>query len=232
MCGAPDMLSAFRCMCEAPNVLSAFRCMCGVPDMLSAFRCMCEAPNVLSAFRCMCGAPDMLSAFRCMCGAPDMLSAFRCMCEAPNVLSAFRCMCGAPNCRGTMDSQPERFKDFGKRLDVFWDGDSVFYRGTVTAYSTATRKHTILYDDNDVERVNLEVSMAPQMPQGAPPKQVHDLCLCLVTCPKVMPRGLARCQDLGYSIDMHFALFSLIVWVGQLRVSQTSACMQAFWENY
>jgi hypothetical protein len=33
----------------------------------------------------------------------------------------------------------------------------VFYRGTVTAYSTATRKHTILYDDNDVERVCLEV---------------------------------------------------------------------------
>ena len=66
-------------------------------------------------------------------------------------------MCGAPNCRGTMDTQPERFKDFGKRLDVFWDGDSVFYRGTVTAYSTTTRKHTILYDDNDVERVNLEV---------------------------------------------------------------------------
>jgi hypothetical protein len=57
-----------------------------------------------------------------------------------------------------MDTQPERFKDFGKRLDVFWDGDSVFYRGTVTAYSTTTRKHTILYDDNDVERVNLEVS--------------------------------------------------------------------------
>lgn len=73
------------------------------------------------------------------------------------MLYTCRCMCGAPNCRGTMDTQPERFKDFGKRLDVFWDGDSVFYRGTVTAYSTTTRKHTILYDDNDVERVNLEV---------------------------------------------------------------------------
>lgn len=56
-----------------------------------------------------------------------------------------------------MDSQPERFRDFGKRVEVFWDGDSVFYRGTVTAYSAATRKHTILYDDNDVERVCLEV---------------------------------------------------------------------------
>ncbi len=56
-----------------------------------------------------------------------------------------------------MDTQPERFKDFGKRLEVFWDGDSVFYRGTVTAYSTTTGKHTILYDDNDVERVDLKV---------------------------------------------------------------------------
>ena len=70
-----------------------------------------------------------------------------------------RCMCGAPNCRGTMDTQPERFRDFGKRVEVFWDGDSVFYRGTVTAYSAATRKHTILYDDNDVERVCLQVRM-------------------------------------------------------------------------
>jgi hypothetical protein len=64
-----------------------------------------------------------------------------------------------------MDTQPERFKDFGKRVEVFWDGDSVFYRGTVTAYSAATRKHTILYDDNDVERVCLEVS-APALVQG------------------------------------------------------------------
>ena len=72
-----------------------------------------------------------------------------------------------------MDTQPERFKDFGKRLDVFWDGDSVFYRGTVTAYSTTTRKHTILYDDNDVERVNLEVR--------------DTLELMGVACPTVLP---------------------------------------------
>lgn len=72
-----------------------------------------------------------------------------------------RCMCGAPNCRGTMDTQPERFKDFGKRVEVFWDGDSVYYRGTVTAYSTTSGKHTILYDDNDIERVDLKVSPLP-----------------------------------------------------------------------
>ncbi|BDA47993.1 probable histone-lysine N-methyltransferase, H3 lysine-36 and H4 lysine-20 specific isoform at N-terminal half [Coccomyxa sp. Obi] len=81
---------------------------------------------------------------------------------------AYRCMCGAPNCRGTMDTQPERFKDFGKRLEVFWDGDSVFYRGTVTAYSTTTGKHTILYDDNDVERVDLKTVKHRWLDENAP----------------------------------------------------------------
>ncbi len=101
-----------------------------------------------------------------------------------------RCMCGAPNCRGTMDTQPERFKDFGKRLDVFWDGDSVFYRGTVTAYSTTTRKHTILYDDNDVERVNLEVR--------GPAKRLHVhsslSCIQATCCSDAPSRSIYDCM--------------------------------------
>jgi hypothetical protein len=55
-----------------------------------------------------------------------------------------------------MDSKPERFRDFGKRVEVYWEGDGVFYRGTITGYNSAQRKHTILYDDNDVERVCLD----------------------------------------------------------------------------
>ena len=35
-------------------------------------------------------------------------------------------------------------------------GESYWYRGTITAFSVTSRKHTILYDDNDTERVNLE----------------------------------------------------------------------------
>ena len=66
-----------------------------------------------------------------------------------------RCMCGAPSCRGTMDTQPERFKDFGKRIEIWWEGDGVFYRGTVLQYHTASGKHTVLYDDGESEKISL-----------------------------------------------------------------------------
>lgn len=54
-----------------------------------------------------------------------------------------------------MDVNPERRRDWGRRVEVFWEGDGVFYRGTVTGYSTSSSKHLILYDDGDLERVNL-----------------------------------------------------------------------------
>lgn len=57
--------------------------------------------------------------------------------------------------RGTMDINPDRKRDWGRRLDVFWEGDGVYYRGTVTGYSTTSGKHTVMYDDGDVERVKL-----------------------------------------------------------------------------
>ncbi len=90
-----------------------------------------------------------------------------------------------------MDTQPERFKDFGKRVEVFWDGDSVFYRGTVTAYSTTSGKHTILYDDNDVERVCLKVRAKPVfMPS--------QLALCLATSvhhPRLLHTCICMCHS-------------------------------------
>lgn len=55
-----------------------------------------------------------------------------------------------------MDVNPERKRDWGRRLEVFWEGDGVFYRGTVTGYSTSSGKHTIMYDDGDTERVKLD----------------------------------------------------------------------------
>ena len=54
-----------------------------------------------------------------------------------------------------MDSQPERRKDFGKRIEVWWEGDNVYYRGTIFEYSKNTDKHTVYYDDGEKEKVSL-----------------------------------------------------------------------------
>ena len=58
----------------------------------------------------------------------------------------FRCMCGAPNCRGTMDMNPERSRDMGRRLRVKWDGDGAgWYEGYVLRYNPSNGKHTVYY---------------------------------------------------------------------------------------
>ncbi|KAI8474891.1 MAG: hypothetical protein J3K34DRAFT_359121, partial [Monoraphidium minutum] len=67
----------------------------------------------------------------------------------------FRCMCGAPKCRGTMDVNPERKRDFLRRVEIFWEGDSAWYCGTVTGFSVTSGKHLVLYDDGETERLCL-----------------------------------------------------------------------------
>ena len=57
----------------------------------------------------------------------------------------FRCMCGAPRCRGTMDAHPERIKDAGRRVRVYWENDGQWYEGRVLHYAPSTDKHTIFY---------------------------------------------------------------------------------------
>mmetsp|Transcript_36976 Transcript_36976/g.93364 ORF Transcript_36976/g.93364 Transcript_36976/m.93364 type:complete len:1482 (-) Transcript_36976:452-4897(-) len=75
---------------------------------------------------------------------------------AGEAMGKYECLCGAENCRGTLDRQPERCKDHGRRLEVWWEADSSYYRGSVRGYNPRTRKHIILYDDNEEERVNLK----------------------------------------------------------------------------
>lgn len=69
---------------------------------------------------------------------------------------SFRCLCGAANCRGTMDKRPERHRlnNLGRRVEVLWD-DNAFYRGTVIGFNKAKGLFDILYDDDDVEAVDL-----------------------------------------------------------------------------
>ncbi|GAB4819069.1 hypothetical protein N2152v2_006115 [Parachlorella kessleri] len=68
---------------------------------------------------------------------------------------AYLCTCGAANCRGTMDTAPERTKDYLRRLEVWWADDEAWYAGRVTGYNASRQRHTIKYDDGEVERVFL-----------------------------------------------------------------------------
>ncbi|KAK9830440.1 hypothetical protein WJX72_011758 [[Myrmecia] bisecta] len=88
---------------------------------------------------------------------------------------AYRCMCGAPECRGTMDSQPERFKDMYKRIEVYWEGDRVFYRGTVLEYSAKSGTHKIVYDDGETERLDLNKVPHRWLIEDAPKKMSPGL---------------------------------------------------------
>lgn len=68
----------------------------------------------------------------------------------------YSCRCGAAKCRGTMDATLDRATDCGRRIEIWWTDDKVYYAGTVTSYSSTTGKHTILYDDGETEKLDLQ----------------------------------------------------------------------------
>ncbi|XP_047938898.1 sister chromatid cohesion protein PDS5 homolog A-like [Salvia hispanica] len=50
--------------------------------------------------------------------------------------------------------------DFGEqlvnlRIQVWWPMDEMFYAGTVKAFDSETKKHEVLYDDDEIEFLNL-----------------------------------------------------------------------------
>ena len=47
---------------------------------------------------------------------------------------------GAATCRGTLDANPERHKDYGRNVAVLWD-DGTYYPGVVTKFNLKVR-HT------------------------------------------------------------------------------------------
>ena len=48
-------------------------------------------------------------------------------------------------------------RDAFRRIEVFWEGDQRFYRGTVLCYHAATGLHAITYDDGQKTKENLQV---------------------------------------------------------------------------
>jgi histone-lysine N-methyltransferase NSD1 len=48
-------------------------------------------------------------------------------------------MCGAPACRGTLDANPQRGLNRGRRIEIEWD-DGIFYAATVAGYNQGSGK--------------------------------------------------------------------------------------------
>ncbi len=46
-------------------------------------------------------------------------------------------------------------QDYLRRLEVWWADDEAWYAGRVTGYNASRQRHTIKYDDGEVERVFL-----------------------------------------------------------------------------
>ncbi|KAJ9527214.1 hypothetical protein QJQ45_025473 [Haematococcus lacustris] len=100
-------------------------------------------------------------------------------------VASFECKCGAANCRGTMDANPEKRKDLGRRVEVFWDADGIYYPGTVVGYSTSSRRHVILYDAGDKERVCLNDIPHRWLDDGSLPSSLAQLPLGLAPLPSL-----------------------------------------------
>lgn len=58
-----------------------------------------------------------------------------------------------------MDTRPDRLRDAWRRIEVFWDGDRRFYRGTVVGFQAARGTHLIRYDDGQRTKENLLASL-------------------------------------------------------------------------
>ena len=58
-----------------------------------------------------------------------------------------------------MDSRPDRLKDAYRRIEIYWEGDMRFYRGTVLGFHASSGAHIIRYDDGQRTRENLSVSV-------------------------------------------------------------------------
>ena len=72
--------------------------------------------------------------------------------------TSFTCMCGHPLCRGTLDANPERTRNYGRRLKIQW-GDDEFFPGQVLSYHNKAEKYLVLYD-SEQEHVKLEEERA------------------------------------------------------------------------
>ena len=66
--------------------------------------------------------------------------------------TSFTCMCGHPMCRGTLDANPERTRNYGRRVAIQRGGDEGEYcDAQVLSYHNKTEKYLVVYDRGEQE---------------------------------------------------------------------------------
>ncbi|KAJ0986902.1 hypothetical protein J5N97_005258 [Dioscorea zingiberensis] len=60
----------------------------------------------------------------------------------------------------------------GSRIKVWWPLDKKFYEGVVQSYDPGKKKHTILYDDGDMEVLNLDKEKWEPLSNGCTPRKL------------------------------------------------------------
>jgi len=80
--------------------------------------------------------------------------------------AAYKCCCGAPNCRGTMDANVSKTKDFGRRIEVVWPENNQSYIGTIDGYSQTSNVYTIKLDNGEVARLCLNTTEHRWLAEG------------------------------------------------------------------
>ena len=71
----------------------------------------------------------------------------------------------SPTTSSPTAAEPQRLaggsEHVGKRIEVWWEGDKQWFGAVVQSYDSATRKHHILYDDNEEEDLDMRRTRCP-----------------------------------------------------------------------
>ncbi|CAI8590496.1 unnamed protein product [Vicia faba] len=71
----------------------------------------------------------------------------------------------------TKENQSHAGDLIGCRVKVWWPLDKTFYEGTVQSYDSSKRKHVILYDDGEVEKLRMEKERWELINEGHKPNK-------------------------------------------------------------
>ncbi|XP_039118231.1 sister chromatid cohesion protein PDS5 homolog A isoform X1 [Dioscorea cayenensis subsp. rotundata] len=83
-----------------------------------------------------------------------------------------RSIAGLAKCSYSVDENDELV---GSRIKVWWPLDRKFYEGMVQSYDPGKKKHTILYDDGDIEVLDLDKERWEPLSNGCSPRKLPKL---------------------------------------------------------